>query len=399
MNRLPYIITILLLMPPSFQAGAAVVRVPSEQPTIQLGIDAASTGDTVLVAAGAYTGDGNRDVDFSGKAVVVKSSGGAAVTAVDCQGSFSSQHRGFLFHGGETSGSVLDGFTITNGYVDWPERGGGISCTGSSPTITGCVLSDNSSPWDGGGICCSDSAAPLIDDCTFTGNDAQYGYGGAVYCLNGSDATISNCTMTGNSSLYGGGVSCNVSAPVASNCFLTGNTADYGGGAYCEEEAARFVNCIFTANTSDWNGAAISCYSYYAECTPEITNCTVSENSSAGVGGALYCYYSDPVVTNTIFWGDSPDEIYVYTGDPIVTYSDIQGSWAGEGNIAEPPFFVTYQGYEYLLHPASPCIDAGDPAVHDFLYDWHPRIPPFYKDGQISDMGAYGGPGNWKWFN
>ena len=35
-------------------ATAATIHVPDDQPTIQAGIDAASAGDTVLVACGDY---------------------------------------------------------------------------------------------------------------------------------------------------------------------------------------------------------------------------------------------------------------------------------------------------------------------------------------------------------
>ena len=58
------------------------------------------------------------------------------------------QGRGFIFNSGETSTSVLDGFTITNGYVE-TEDGGGIYCENSSPIIKNCTLIGNNAP--GGG--------------------------------------------------------------------------------------------------------------------------------------------------------------------------------------------------------------------------------------------------------
>ena len=107
---------------------------------IQETINAAWHGDTIIVRDGTYTGDGNRDIDFGGKAITVRSENGPENCVIDCQGTESEPHRGFYVHSGEGGNSVIDGFTIENAYADggkWQERcGGGIYCYESSPTIT-----------------------------------------------------------------------------------------------------------------------------------------------------------------------------------------------------------------------------------------------------------------------
>ena len=99
--------------------SAAIINVPTDQPTIQAGIDAAVNGDTVLVAAGVYTGDGNRDMDFGGKLIVVKSELGSAVTTINCEGTETERHRAFRFGNSEDRSAVVDGFTFTNGTGQW----------------------------------------------------------------------------------------------------------------------------------------------------------------------------------------------------------------------------------------------------------------------------------------
>ena len=41
--------------------------------TIQAAVNDSNTGDTIIVQPGQYTGDGNRDIRFLGKAITVQS--------------------------------------------------------------------------------------------------------------------------------------------------------------------------------------------------------------------------------------------------------------------------------------------------------------------------------------
>jgi hypothetical protein len=110
MKGLRFLLLSIFFMTIIISAQAAVINVPTDYPTIQQGIDAAQNGDTVIVADGVYTGIGNKDLDFRGKSITVKSANGPASTIIDCGG----LGRGVYFHSGETTESVLSGFTIKN---------------------------------------------------------------------------------------------------------------------------------------------------------------------------------------------------------------------------------------------------------------------------------------------
>ena len=145
MKKLIFITACLLLVVPS---TAEIITVDNDGPAdfnnIQAAINDAYDGDTVIVAPGTYTGDGNRDIDFLGKPITVRSTDPedpcvVAATVIDCEDI--AGHRGFYFHSGEGPNSVLSGFTIKGGRIeDSVAEGGGILCCGSSPTIEYCSI-------------------------------------------------------------------------------------------------------------------------------------------------------------------------------------------------------------------------------------------------------------------
>jgi hypothetical protein len=157
--------------------AAEIIIVDNEWPydfnNIHDAISYSSNGDYIFVFPGTYTGPGNYDIDFLGKAITVRSidptdSYIVAHTIIDCNHA----GGGFNFISDEGADAVLAGFTITNSF-----NGNAIYCKYSSPTIANCSVAGN------------------------------YGYyGGGIYCGNHSSPTIANCIITANSGSYGGGV-------------------------------------------------------------------------------------------------------------------------------------------------------------------------------------------------
>lgn len=420
-------------------AFAATIRVPSEQPTIQAGIDAAVAGDTVLVADGTYTGSGNKNLDIKGKAITVQSENGPNSCIIECEGN----GRGFYFHNAEGQNSVVSGFTITNGLAQGGgggiycaryssptitnctisnNSGGGVFCGESSPTITNCTISSNSgggiycatyssptitnctisnnSAYSGGGINCPQSTSPTITNCIITGNTATgtYGVGGGIYC-HYSSPTITDCTISGNMAYKGGGIYCNRSFTLTiTNCTISNNSSTYGiaGGIYLANEVGfrnlrTITNCIISGNTANGSTAGSGGGIYCSDFSPTITNCTISGNTTTYSGGGIYCTtHSSPTIVNSIFWGNAAgargNEIYLSRTTSIgITYSDIQEGYDGEGNIDQDPLFVG--GGDYHLTALSPCINTGNNDA--------PDLPETDKDGNprivnvTVDMGAY----------
>lgn len=415
---------------------------------IQEAIDAAEDGETIVVLEGTYTGTGNREMDFGGKVITVRSKDPndaalVAATIIDCQGTEEENHRGFNFHSAETRDCVLEGFTITGGVHG---SGAGIMCrNGASPTIANNVIQGNHVTFDadggaaiacrdgtaplilgniirdnhcepgggGGGIICYDAGAVIIrnnmisgnsassgggiciqspgvviEDCTFTDNFAIVSMGGAI--LAAEIATIKNCTFSRNSADHGGAVHAYRTKTTISGCVFTHNSADYLGGALMRCWGT-VSNCIFAHNTAGDEGGGLE------GCDANIVNCTIAHNTAGSLGGGLRATFGGGAISNSIAWGNWPDQI---GGSAWTRYSDIQGGWPGEGNLDLDPCFADPNNGDYhLLSERGRYWAEHDVWVLDKVtspcidagdpYD-DPSAEPM-PNGDLVNMGAYGG--------
>jgi hypothetical protein len=187
-----------------------------------------------------------------------------------------------------------------------------------------------------------------------------------------NNVTVTDCTFSGNMALFGGGLA-------------------HGG---------TVTNCVFRGNSALLFGGGM----YVANISPTATHCTFSENSAPN-GHALaiegvFPFPNGVILTNCILW-DGGDETWTDSWATItINYTNVQGGFAGTGNINTDPLFVDPSSGDYRLSPNSPCIDAADntavPMGITTDLDGNPRfvddlgtIDTGNGDAPIVDMGAY----------
>jgi hypothetical protein len=312
--------------------------------------------------------------------------------------------------------------------------GGGV-CAEDSAAVTfiDCDFSDNQS--DSGGGIYTDNTTVTIVDCSVESNTALRGGGfvGANGLINviGSEFTNNSAIADVNDPnedvlAAGGGLYCWMGGLNIQDCTISGNIADFsGGGVYLRDvNTASLNNSLVLNNRAGRDGGGVSA-NFYTNSI--LTNCTLADNSATGdlgepgnngLGGGLYCSYeSDCEIVDSIFWENSALEgrtLAVATGfefdkrpaTATVSYSNIDQTavWVdegctfnwGEGNIDEDPLFTSGpNGNHYLSQidagqsQESPCVDAGSDYASNVGMVGYTTRTDEGADTSIVDMGYH----------
>lgn len=291
------------------------------------------------MAPGTYTGEGNRDLDTWAKRIVLKSVSGPDSTVIDCQGSYAEPHRGFLFHSGEDSTAVLDGFTVQGGYgpfdiagAGYLSSGGGLACIdSSSPTISRCMFVGNYAEAHGGGLFLSGSS-PIVRDCTLDRDSAFHG--GGIYTVFSSSLIQSclfvSCRAEGRS----GGFYCSSSSPSIQGSSFHLDSSSGGGAIFASQGAPNIEGCLFNGNYSSDDGGALLVLSCSSD--SRISNCSIVGNMASSYAGGVDLNDWEGTLEHCLIYSNqalnfSGGGVLVYEGSGYISYCTIVANEANQG--------------------------------------------------------------------
>ncbi|MFN0034946.1 MAG: FG-GAP-like repeat-containing protein [Saprospiraceae bacterium] len=346
-------------------------RVPADFPKIQAAIDAAQTGDTVLVSPGVYFENlqlRGRDIVLSSR-YFLESDPAKTIRETIIDGSQPAQPDTascILIWKGETQATVIQGFTLRGGkgtrwydhYVPgYFREGGGILSEASSPLIRHNIIRDNTVPKEG---------AELV----------SHG-GGGIRCGDGSPRIEGNQIIHNRADGYGGGIVLNYcpGAVVAHNVIAHNiGGKDFSGGGFWATGLAGSVNTLLN-NTIAYNQSPGPATQF------------------GGKAGGVWAFSITLKLQNNIVWGNAQA-----SGKPIahsgaslqMEYNCVESTHSGMGTIYGDPMFR--DTLSFVLEAGSPAIDAGNPDAAFDDFSRNDRSAAFPARGKLRcDLGAYGG--------
>jgi len=312
---------IFLLISNSFVLPNTIL-IPDNQTTIQAGIDAASTNDTVLIAVNTYSGTGNVNLSVTGKVIKIIGQSGAGSTIIDCE----DLNDGFSII---SSGSEVRGVTIQNAI-------NAINCGTSNPIIDSNIIKDNEH-----GILLDPEGSPNLFDNNYLNNT----YGIAVNGGYISSESITWHNDNGEPYIILGDIAIddNVSGndlwlniePGVEIRFTSGTGLQFGYTAYnpgrLNAVGTPDSMIIFTSLSGlsgDWKGLYFPDRSDDHGKTSTMEYCIVENAGQTGWGSEanIYCFNtSTPTISNCIIRNSSNDGIYLGgVGSPNITNTTFQ---------------------------------------------------------------------------
>ena len=305
--------------------------------------------------------------------------------------------------------------------------GGGAYLITSTLTINGSCseIQNNTAAGDGGGVYAQGSTINLDDQADLYSNDAGTDgtgsgggaflddsnlwsdkasirfntaddFGGGVYATNGSIVDMdlgsynclgARCSRLSNNTINdfgGGGVYANNSTVDLRNTFIEDNVANLGGGVYAQGSTVYAYNNLFAANNS--TGGTGDGVRLYTGSNMSGNGNTLAHNDAggAGTGQAIGIYNANLTLGCSIIWGHAGS---IDLAGQNVTYSDIEGGYAGTGNLDVDPLFVNPAADDYHLQNTSPVIDR---CVSGISPDFDNERRPIVRTTAASpyDMGA-----------
>lgn len=397
--------TPLLLLAASL-GHAGTIHVPADQPTLQAAVNAAASGDEILLSPGTYTGS----VAVSGKSLVLIGLGGPAQVTLRANAA-----SGALDVGGGAQ-LIVRGVSI-DGQGSWPAA---TVDGGATVRLEQVRVRDTASTQHGGAVHVSGAGSSLVvRDARFVDSVAAQ-RGGFLYVGAGASLDVRRSSFDTGTAAAGGAIHCDdADACIVEESIFLDNSATTHGGAFAGDTTAALTieRSFFCRNVAGTDGGAFAVTASSAS----LANNLLVDNGATGDGGALWSDATTLASANNTWVGNTgdtgaavflasgtytgvnelfahhaagaADAVHVASGTGTLGYALFAANTGGNTNVAlggdslevADPGLVGYvagacDAATLALAALSDAVDAGDPNLSD-------------PDGSDADIGAFGGPG------